>query len=130
MPKQPSPEELGQFMSEIIKNPDLLLQMKRRAELDKFKETYHVTKASGLKCPACSAYLSFGGGSLWWDPTQAPSEDGTCNSYYEFACRKCNLTWSIACTSKPLEEVQAEIKEINNPKAKSKNTEGVIEIED
>jgi len=76
---------LEAFAGELEKNPKLLEQLQRRTELNEFKERYNVEKASPLKCPACSQYMS--SSSLWINK----------DNHTLFVCRKCKLEWKLEC---------------------------------
>jgi transcription elongation factor Elf1 len=80
---------LEDFAKMLSKNPDLVIQLRKRAELDRFKEKYNVERATPFKCPACAALLQ-SPGSLWIDKDVKS----------RFVCKKCHTIYQI--TSEPL----------------------------
>jgi hypothetical protein len=78
--------ELSDFLQALQKDPRLADRLRKRAELDEFKEEYNVEKTTPLKCPSCSQW-QMSGGSLWI------SKDNK----NRFVCRKCKLIWYITC---------------------------------
>ena len=98
------------FLENLARDPDLVKKVIRAGELAEFKEKYGVTRSTGLKCPACSAYFTTGG-SLW-----GPMKD-TVGAY---VCRKCGTIWHLECVSKPIMDVIDEVRGIMSDKRKSK----------
>ena len=93
-------EELSkELLERLAKDPDYLKRAIRSNDLDTFKNRFGVTKASGLRCPACSQYGQ-SGGSLWWLP-EAPET---------FTCRKCERTYTITCNGEDVFDIIKEIK--------------------
>ena len=79
-------EALEAFARELEKNPKLLEQLQKRAELEEFKSRYNLGRATPLKCPACSSLLQFPA-SLWINK----------DDHHLFVCRKCKLEWRLEC---------------------------------
>ena len=93
---------MERFLEKVQKDPGLVDRTLKQDELRLFKEKYHVVGASGLKCPACAAYLD-NPGSLWWDP-QVPTY---------FICRKCKLIFHIECLNVKNSMLLEELKRIS-----------------
>ena len=93
---------MEEFSKALQEDPKLMERVKKRAELDDFKEKYNVERASPLKCPACSQW-EMSGGSLW-----GPKR-GTTN---EFVCRKCKLEFRIECLTTPTPELIIKMRQI------------------
>ena len=77
------------FTKALSKDPELLAKLKKKADLDEFKEKYNLERATPFKCPACSA-LYQSPGSLWIDK----------DDHSRFVCKKCHTVYKI--TSEPL----------------------------
>ncbi len=99
MSEQPN---LGEFLQNLASNPKLMETIAKRAELDKFKETYNTERASPLRCPACNQY-GVNGGSLWIHKDDP----------YLFTCRKCKLTFRLECKNVDNEKLIYLLKELN-----------------
>ena len=85
---------MQEFLKALQKDPDLASKLKKRAELEEFKEKYNVERATPLKCPACASVLQ-SPGSLYID-----KDDPT-----RFVCRKCKLIYTIICHTLPNENL-------------------------
>lgn len=94
--------ELEEFAKALTEDPSLLERLRKREELDGFKELYNLARATPLKCPACS---SFGqpGGSLWINKDDPK----------RFVCRRCKLEWIIECQTTSNEELILKLREAN-----------------
>lgn len=91
-----------EFFDQLVKDPKLVGQLQKRAELDAFREEYQVERASPLKCPACSQY-GMSGGTLW-GPVIDTSD--------EFVCRKCRLRFRVNCLSMSNDELMIQMRKI------------------
>jgi len=92
-------KDLEEFAN-IVSNPELLANFKRKVALQEFKDKYNVDRASPLHCPACSQ-SGYTGGSLYFNkdiPTKC-------------VCRKCFLEWNIECLTTPVQDLIYKIKE-------------------
>ncbi len=87
------------IVEKLANDPNYLKRAISSNAREAFKDKFGVSKASGLRCPACSQYGT-SGGSLWWNP-EVPTY---------FACRKCERVWTINCLTEPNEDVIKEIK--------------------
>ena len=86
--------EIEEFAKMLRENPQLVDSMRKKGELNEFKEKYDVVRASPLKCPACSQWGQVGG-SLWIN-----REDPK-----RMVCRKCKLEWAIECLTLPTNDL-------------------------
>lgn len=89
------------FFNAMLTDKNFVAKMQIRADLDEFKETYNVNRATPLKCPACSS-KGFSGGSLWWNEEEPKG----------LVCRKCRLVWAIECLTTPLSELIPKLREM------------------
>ena len=78
--------ETEAFLKALNKDPSLLDKLKKRSELEAFKEKYNTERATPLKCPACSVFFQYPG-SLWIN-----KDDHT-----RFVCKKCKLEFTLIC---------------------------------
>lgn len=102
-------EDMAQeFAKALSDNPELLAKLRRGRELDHFKKTYNVERATPFKCPVCSR-LSLTGGSLWIN-----KDDKSL-----FTCRRCHLTFRIECQTLSNEEVIWHMRQIQKGEEES-----------
>ena len=94
--------DIQEFSEVLSSNPDLLAAIKKRAELEDFKAKYHIDRATPLRCPVCNQYGT-SGGSLWQHS----------DNPHLFTCRKCHLTFSLACTDLPVQELISKLRKIS-----------------
>jgi len=97
--------DLLKYLEKVQKDPGIVARTLKQEDLRAFKDKYGVVGASGLKCPACAAYLE-SPGSLWWNP-----ENPT-----HFVCRKCHLVLKIECEHYPIQTVCEELKKVSSGK--------------
>ena len=93
--------ELEEFLKALQKDPNLPSKLKKREELESFKEKYNVERATPLKCLACAAILQ-SPGSLYID-----KDDPT-----RFVCRKCKLVYTLICHTLSIEALIANLRSI------------------
>ena len=86
--------EIQEFLKALQKDPSLISKLKKRDELEEFKEKYNVERATPLKCPACASILQ-SPGSLYID-----KDDHTL-----FTCKKCKLQYKIECLTLPNDDL-------------------------
>ena len=94
--------DIEDFLKKLQEDPNLASRLQKREELEEFKKTYNLERATPLKCPACAAVLQ-SPGSLYIDkdiPTR-------------FVCRKCKLVFSIMCHTIPNEALITNLRSIN-----------------
>jgi len=93
--------KMDEFLEKLKKDPKLLERLKKREELNNFKESYNLGGATPLKCPVCSAYLK-SPGSLWADKV----------STSRFVCRKCKLEFTLECHTIPNSQLVGELRRV------------------
>ena len=86
--------DMQEFLKALQKDPSLVSRLKKREELEDFKEKYNVERATPLKCPACASILQ-SPGSLYID-----KDDHTL-----FVCRKCKLQYRLECLTLPNDDL-------------------------
>jgi len=79
-----------------------LESLSKKSQLDEFKMTYNVRKASGLKCPFCSSLEQKAAGSLWYN------ED----DYNHLVCRKCLTEYNVSTKPLSLEQIITTLRKI------------------
>ena len=93
------------FLEALAKDPQLISKLAKRDELEGFQERHNVNKNSPLKCPACRSMY---GGTLWYN-----TNESTTSSSIRFACRKCELEFSIHCVTIPTSELFKKLRLLN-----------------
>ena len=96
------------FLKAIDKDPTFIARLKKRAELDAFKEKYNTERATPLKCPVCSVFLQ-SPGSLWIN-----KDDHT-----RFVCKKCKLEFTLICHTHPNDTLINELRKAAKGEATS-----------
>ena len=96
-----TPSLLEEF-NKILKDPGKRAELLRKSELQDFKDTFNVERASPLRCPACSQYGQ-SGGSLW----------RVKNEKSKFVCRKCHKRFNVEWLDGDIDELILSIKEAN-----------------
>lgn len=91
------------FATILAANPDYLQSLQRSANLSDFKDTYKVSRASGLRCPACPGQY---GGSLWIG-----------DNPLEFTCRKCRLSFQLTCHQMTNDALMTIVKKVKKGEA-------------
>jgi transposase-like protein len=95
-----------EFLSQLIKDPQLINKLKRQDEKEKFLSKYGVKRATPFKCPACTSYLQSGG--TLWGPMEGYND--------RYVCRKCELVWDVQCVTRPNDDIALKIREIKKGK--------------
>jgi hypothetical protein len=97
--------DVEEFSAYLRAHPEEVARLKKREGLEEFKAKYFVDKASPLKCPACRDMY---GGTLWMSSSH----------HFRFVCRKCKVAFHMSCTSEPMDELIARLREINKEESK------------
>jgi len=87
-------DETQEFLRALQKDPSLISRLKKREELENFKEKYNVEKTTPLKCPVCASILQYPR-SLYIGR----------NDHTKFVCRKCKLVYTLICHTLPNDEL-------------------------
>jgi len=95
-------ERISQLLSALASDPKLMEKLERSAELDNFKSTYNVERATPLKCPACAS-IQRSPGSLWIN-----KDDKSI-----FTCRKCRITYQISTKPMSTDELIIQLRKIH-----------------
>ena len=98
-------DELEEFSDFLKQHPEEIVKLMKKEGMEEFKSKYHVDKASPLRCPACRDMY---GGTLWM----------SIDHHFRFVCRKCKVAFHIDCTSEPLVDLLARLKEMSKGETK------------
>jgi len=89
---------------------DPIAQLKRRQDIDAFKEKYGATRTYGLVCPACTDVSKMKEGHLW-----------ITNKQNTMVCRNCERVFYLECQTISNDELVMQLREMK--KSETKKTE-------
>lgn len=96
------------FEKEQKAGRDPVAQLRRRQDIEAFKEKYSATRTTGMACPACTDIGKMKEGHLWLTTTKN-----------RMVCRNCETEFNLECLTISTDELIIKLKETRKAEAKN-----------